>query len=397
MQIAYKKISVGLLSFLFLSLSKLAFAEAPTAMVDSNSNYHQESYVEISPFSSKHQDEEMISPKSISIHPHKNKMYINALEAGKTLVYSNKTFEKLKTIDHSFGDHNSLKPGIRFFGKPVEGWFTHDGRYYWVTYYRWSDDANAMNNSGFALIDTETDQIVRAFPTGNIPKFITANTASSLLAVTLWGENKVEIYDISEVANTHLVSSIALGSKVIAEPGSNRDNTCGMCLRGTAFIPHSNLLAVAQMGSGGGIWLIDTNTMKVVRGLRKTPATPRHLQVYEDWLYFSANASGMVGRILISDLERAAKDDKFEPTIEAKKFGEGARTIKIFKNHIFAALNHSQKVAISNLDFTGIRTLPAPAFPVGLDVDENILAVTSQGRGGEGGHRVWIYNYNALP
>lgn len=396
MQIDYKKLSLALLPFLFFSMPKLVLAETSTAMIDNNS-HHQENYIEISPFSQKHQDEEMISPKSINIHPYKNKMYINALEAGKTLVYSNRTFEKLKTIDHSFSDHTSLKAGTRFFGKPVEGWFTHDGRYYWVTYYRWSDDANAMNNSGFALIDTDTDQIVRAFPTGNIPKFITANAESTLLSVTLWGENKVELYDISDVANTHLISTIALGPKVVAEAGSNRDNTCGMCLRGTAFIPNSNLLAVAQMGSGGGIWLIDSSTMKVMRGLRKTPATPRHLQVYEDWLYFSANASGMVGRILISDLERAAKDDKFEPIIESKKFGEGARTIKIFKNHIFAALNHSQKVAISNLDFTGMRTLPAPAFPVGLDVDENILAVTSQGRGGEGGHRVWIYNYNALP
>lgn len=395
MRIAPSKKLLQLLPFLLAGLSNLAQADPSVETLNEINN--QPSHIEISPFSGKHQDEEMISPKSIGIHPHQDKMYINALEAGKTLVYSSKTFEKLKTIDHSFNDHSKLKAGSRFFGKPVEGWFTHDGRYYWVTYYRWSDDEYAMSNSGFALIDTETDQIVRAFPTGNIPKFITANSDSTLLSVTLWGENKVELYDISDVNNTHLLGSIALGPKVVAEVGSNRDNTCGMCLRGTAFIPNSNLLAVAQMGSGGGIWLIDTRTMKVLRGLRKTPATPRHLQVYEDWLYFSANASGMVGRILISELERAAKDERFEPVIQAKKFGEGARTIKIFKNHVFAALNYSQKVAISNLDFSDIRTLVAPAFPVGLDIDENILAVTSQGRGGEGGHRVWIYNYNALP
>ena len=113
MQISYKKLSLGLLTFLFFVLPTVAFAEASTAMIDNN--HHQQNYIEISPFSSKYQDEEMISPKSVNIHPHKNKMYINALEAGKTLVYSNKTFEKLKTIDHSFNDHNSLKAGSRFF------------------------------------------------------------------------------------------------------------------------------------------------------------------------------------------------------------------------------------------------------------------------------------------
>ena len=355
------------------------------------------SYVEIGPFSLTHHDDEIISPKSVSIHPHQSKMYINALEVGKTLVYSTKTYQKLKTIDHRFEEHFNLKLGDQFYGKPVEGWFSHDGRYYWVTYYRWSDDINAMGNSGFALIDTETDEIIKAFPTGNIPKFITANAENTLLAVTLWGENKVELYDIRNIKHIRLINRIAVGPKVIAEPGSNRDNSCGMCLRGTAFIPNTRLLAVAQMGTGGGIWLLDTVNMKVLRGLRHTPATPRHLQVYKDWLYFSANVSGTVGRILIKELERAAKDDRFDPKIESKKFGEGARTIKIFKDRVFAALNYSQKIAVSNLDFSDLKTLIAPAFPVGLDVNEHILAVTSQGRGGEGGHRVWIYNYNALP
>jgi hypothetical protein len=82
-----------LLLFLLAGLANFAQADAFAETLYEINN--QPSHIEISPFSGKHQDEEMISPKSIGIHPHQNKIYINALEAGKTLVYSSKTFEKL--------------------------------------------------------------------------------------------------------------------------------------------------------------------------------------------------------------------------------------------------------------------------------------------------------------
>ena len=237
-------------------------------------------YVELGPFSATHSDAEMISPKSVLYHPSLDKMYINALEAGKTLVYSRTTLKKIATISHSFKDAQGSAPGKAVIGKPVEGWFTHNGKYLWVTYYRWSTDPQAMHGSGFALIDTSTDKIVKVMPTGNIPKFITADEASATLAVTLWGANQVEVYDIKDPLEPKLKGSIQVGPKVTAAAGSDRDSTCGLCLRGTAFIPNSPYAAVAQMG-GGGLAIVDTTTLKVVRKVMAVPLTPRHLQVFD--------------------------------------------------------------------------------------------------------------------
>jgi DNA-binding beta-propeller fold protein YncE len=348
-------------------------------------------FIEISPFGNTHKDEELISPKSVCIHPTEKKMYINALEAGKTLVYSTDKFEKIKTINHSFNSHQDPKPGTLYFGKPVECQLTHHGKYLWTTYYRWSDDPNAMGSSGFSIIDTKSNEILKVIPTGNIPKFITSNDNDTLLAVTLWGENKIELYDIHDPLNAKLIASIPLGPKVIAEPGSNRDQTCGLCLRGTAFIPNTDLVAVAQMGNGGGIWLVNYQTHKPVRLLKNIPATPRHLEFYQDWLYLSSNLSGTISKISLEDLVRASSDSAFEPKVESKQMGEGARTIKIFNGKIYVALNQSLKIAISSLDFKNINYLDAPAYPVGLDVNDQIIVITSQGRNNHGGHRVRIY------
>lgn len=351
---------------------------------------------EIGPFSRTHRDAEMVSPKSVLFHPARAKLYINALEAGKTLVYDSTTLEKLATISHRFGSHDKLEQGNTFIGKPVEGWFTHGGRYLWVTYYRFSDDGAAMGASGFSVIDTETDRIVKTYPTGNIPKFITANADSTRLAVVLWGENKVVFYDIAEPANAHVLGDVQLGPAVHAARGSDRDATCGGCLRGAAFLPGGQMLAVAKMG-GGGLYLVDTAKFQQMRLLLKVPSTPRHLQVYGEHLYLSANVSGTVGRIALADLDRAAADKSFTPPVLVQKIGEGARTLKVVGDQVYVALNESKKVARMDLDFSNLRYLDAPAFPVGLDVKGDLLAVSSQGKKGVGGHRVWLYRLGAPP
>lgn len=350
---------------------------------------------ELGPYSATHRDAEIVSPKSVMFHPNGKKFYINALEAGKTLVYDARTLAKLDTISHTYSNHGELLPvvsaGKGFYGKPVEGWFTHEGRYLWVTYYRWSDDASATRASGFAVIDTSTDKIVRAYPTGNIPKFVTSNADSTELAVTLWGENRIELYDIHDPARAVKTADIAVGPKVSAAPGSDRDATCGMCLRGTAYIPGTSWIAVARMSAGGGLSIVDAQTRKVIVDWPHMPATPRHLQVSGDSLYMSANVSGTVARISLPELKRAVADHR-APAVQSRKIGAGARTLKVVDGQVYVALNESRKVAVLPLDLSAVKYLDAPAFPVGLDVHAGRLIVTSQGHHGQGGHRVWVYD-----
>lgn len=376
-------------------LKTILFA-ASLACLAPSATHAQSKQFELGPYSSSHRDADLVSPKSALFHPTLPKLYINALEAGKTVVYSTETFSKLKAVEHKFADHQTLGPGTRFYGKPVEGWFTHEGRYLWVTYYRFSDDPHSSRASGFSVIDTRTDQIVKTYPTGNIPKFVTANESGTVLAVTLWGENKVEFHDVKDPLNAKLVKTVAVGGPVRAAVGFDRDKTCGLCLRGTAFLPKSDLVVVARMG-GGGLALIDSAKGAVVRNLFNVPATPRYLQVYADYLYLSANASGTVARIKITDLVRAASEPSYLPPVQSRKVGAGARTLKVADDKVYVSLNLSKKVLSMNLDFSDIREVDAPAFPVGLDVKDDTLVVTSQGRQGVGGHRVAVYQLETNP
>ena len=115
----------------------------------------------------------------------------------------------------------------------------------------------------------------------------------------------------------------------------------------------------------------------------------------KDWLYMTANVSGTVARIRLSDLLASVNSPGMVPKVESKKIGAGARTLKVVNDQVYVALNTSKQIAIMNLDFSGVHYLAAPAFPVGLDVDGQSLAVTSQGRQGVGGHRVWVFDAKA--
>ena len=159
----------------------------------------------------KNHDPDVLSPKSVHIHPSGEKYYVNSLEGGKTVVYS-MDGEKLATVSHRIGkEHEALwapSSGLfhynhtyrnpdTFTGKPVESAFSHDGRYLWIPYYRRSFDINAQEPSAMAVIDTRADTLVRLFETGPLPKMIAASPDGKQMAVTHWGDNTVGIVDIS--------------------------------------------------------------------------------------------------------------------------------------------------------------------------------------------------------
>lgn len=52
-------------------------------------------------------------------------------------------------------------------------------------------------NHLLAVIVTRTDEIIRLFETGPLPKMITTSPDGSRIAVTHWGNNTVGVLDIS--------------------------------------------------------------------------------------------------------------------------------------------------------------------------------------------------------
>ncbi len=376
-----------------------------------------------------HFDTDINSPKSVNYLPEKGKFYVQSLEGHETVVYDLKTFKKLRVIVHDFnaGNQHLFKDGettvfdyafqvkktnYNFFkGKPVESCFSHDGKFLWVTYYRRSYDPNAVNPSAVAIIDTDTDEIVRVMPSGILPKMIAASPDNKYIAVTHWGDNTIGIIDIqgSNPMEFKYVQHLVVEKRLELnfKPGEkvDRDVNCGYCLRGTVFTPDGKFLLVGRMG-GGGIALFDVENAFTYKGVTFTRYNNiRHLVISGDQLFLSTNSNGFVQRIPWQQFVQHRLDNEGHVSTLADGWedcfvGKGVRTISVSNGgkYVFACVNEESKiVAIDASTMKVVSEIPADSFPVGMEITDtnDYLFVTAQGRAkAGGGHSVMIYKVN---
>jgi len=360
------------------------------------------------------------SPKSVNILNSKNKFYVNSLEGEETAVYDLTTFKKIKIIKHSFnasnqylfkGDANAsfiykTKTGnLNYFnGKPVESCFSHNGKYLWITYYRKSYDANAIDPSAVCIIDTDADTIVRVMTTASLPKMIACSPDSKTIAISHWGDNTVSLIDVSSgnPSSFSYLDNIVIDYRMNLNFSSNtkidRDNNCGNCLRGTEFTPDNKYILVGKMGSNG-IAIIDIEKRKYLGTVTGMKTNMRHLIIKDAWLYLSSNKYGYVQKTLLSDFVKyfstASKMGAYDKWQNAF-VGIGARTISIDPSgkYLFAAVNNESKVSIVRTsDMKVLASCNADSYPVGMDMSEDgkTLIVTAQGKTGGGGNSVMVF------
>ena len=369
------------------------------------------------------QDPDVLSPKSVHIHPNGHKYYVNSLEGMRTVAFDFESGRKLKVIHHDFDStHLALwapasglypfnykyKEPETFSGKPVESTFSHNGRYLWVPYYRRSYDINAQDPSALAVIDTQRDTIVRLFETGPLPKMIATSPDGTKIAVTHWGDNTVGLLDITggDPDYWHYAACFTVDYKLKLNYSRtvpvNRDANSGYCLRGTLFTPDGRYLLVGCMGGGGGIAVIDMAARKYLGRVLGMMSNLRHIILSGGYLYLSINNSGYVQRIpLEAFLAALSGFDEKHTTVtltgwENCKVPAGARTIVASPDgrFIFAACNFSSKIAVVDTrSMTLVGTLDADSYPVGLDIskDGRYLFSTSQARPSGGGNAVDIF------
>lgn len=370
-------------------------------------------------------DQDIHSPKSVNVHPSGKKFYVNSLEGAKTVAYAMDGFKKLAVINHKFDEKRDAalwsKPsglypfthyngrGIAlntFFGKPVESTFSHGGKYLWVPYYRRNYDINAQDPSAVAIIDTETDKIIRLMETGPLPKMIATSPDGKYVAISHWGNNTVGLIDISSsdpkqwhhkevfIIDHQLDLHYSLTSPV------DRDNGSGYALRGTVFTPDGHYLLVGCMGGGGGIAVIDLQKSEYMGRLLGMMGNVRHLVIKNGYLYLSINGGGYVQRIELDKFINAArqmKNKKGEITSWTNcKVGTGARTIELSPSgkYIFAACNNASALYVVDAkEMKVITHISVDSYPVGLDIskDGRYIFTTSQGRSGGGGNAVNIF------
>lgn len=358
-------------------------------------------------------DRDIQSPKSVNIHPSGKKYYVNSLEGAKTVVYDFATHAKTKVIEHRFTEaekdlwapssglfsfgHYYAHPDT-FTGKPVESTFSHNGRYLWVPYYRRSYDLNAQEPSAMAVIDTETDEIIRMFETGPLPKMVATSPDGTRLVVTHWGNNTIGLLDISseEPADWQYIACLVVDHQLKLNfsltVSVDRDVNSGYCLRGTVFTPDNHYLLVGCMGGGGGIAVIDLTDNRYLGRAMGVMPNLRHLIIKNGYLYGSINKTGNIQRIELQDFlnQVSVLDGKKTKAVTVQnwvtcKIPAGARTIEASPGgrYIFAACNFSSCLAIVDaLEMKLLGSISADSFPVGLDIsrDGRYIFTTSQAR-----------------
>ena len=372
-----------------------------------------------------HHDDDVYSPKSARFLSNGTKVYVNSLEGYKTVVYDPKTLQKIRSIEHYFGPetesifgdentvfgykYNRRSPSgnpNHFKGKPVESALSHGERYLWVPYYRRDFDKGATSPSAVSVIDTQTDKIVRVLPTGPIPKYVAISPDNKWAAIAHWGDNTLGVIDISsgDPAKFHYLEKRLVVERILSQAGlsgTNRDSSCGYCLRGTIFTPDSKTLLVSRMG-GGGVAAFDVATWKYLGTIKGEKPTPRHLVISKDgqWLYMSSNKSGYVSKAPLQEVVNALRGSNGERVEYAGwqtvYVGIGARTIELSDDGtlLLAAVNNSAElVAVDPVTMKVLNRIRTDSYAVGLALspDGSQAWTTSQGRGGQGGNSVCVY------
>ncbi|MBC7372034.1 MAG: beta-propeller fold lactonase family protein [Bdellovibrionaceae bacterium] len=363
-------------------------------------------------------DAEINSPKSVRFSADAKKIYINSLEGGLTVVYSWPELKKQKTIVHRFDASNAhlfqgenniydykyyTKPPTgdvnNFVGKPVESELSADGRYLWVPYYRRDWDGSGQSPSAIAIIDTQSDEIVRVMPTGPIPKYVTASPDGRFVAVMNWGDNTVGLIDTSsgDPRRYQYVAHMTVEKQLSQEglAGTDRDATCGFCLRGAVFTPDSRYLVVARMGKGG-IAGFHIPSKKYLGSIMNISSTPRHLVLSPDGqtIYASSNYSGEISKTslvgIINTFNSADGKRVQGPKWKTAFVGKGARTLDISPKgkYLFVAVNiSSELVTVDAETLQVLSRIDVDPYAVGLAVAPDLSAavLTSQGHDGAGG------------
>lgn len=368
-------------------------------------------------------DTDISSPKSVTFNSDGSRLYINSLEGCRTVVYRSPSLEKEKVINYDFPSgqgnlwaspsgyypftHYDNGASRAFSGKPVESAWTHDFRYLWVPFYRRTFDLNAQDPSAMAVIDTRTHEIVRMFETGPLPKVVATAPDNSVILIAHWGDNTVGMIDISSdnPKDWKHLPPIEVGSKLklnysLTTP-VNRDTNSGYLLRGTIFTPDSRYAMVA--GLAGPMAVIDVKNHKLLGTVGEIYGV-RHLVLKNGMVYGSRNVAGEVLSFSLADLiagiEEAATSGQSKISVKGPVrrvgVGGGARTLEASPDgkYLFVACNSASAVYVVEAEqMKVVDRIRCDSYPVGLAIspDGRYMAVTSQGRQGNGGNAVNLF------
>ncbi|MGB1104091.1 MAG: hypothetical protein ACPG21_10740 [Crocinitomicaceae bacterium] len=229
-----------------------------------------------------------ISPKSVAISPNGQVSAQNMMYRHSVTIYNDNGDLLYKIKDDvnlsKFGFSNYSNETVK--GAPVEGAYTSDGKFLWVSNYlmEGSDFQNrgcdnclgTEYDPGFLYkINTSDGQIEQVVKVGSVPKHLAISTNDSLLIVSNWVSSDISIIDLQqekEVKRIHV----------------------GPHPRGVAIDENVSRAFVAIMGSSKlAVVDLKTDSVSYIRDIGKAPRS-LILGANDSILYVSLNSENKV-------------------------------------------------------------------------------------------------------
>ena len=280
-----------------------------------------------------------IAPKSVRSSADGVVSAHNMMYRHSVTVYDAKTFELLHTVSDSVSlkDFGYSKTTGNYKGAPVEGTFSPDGKYLYVSNYAMygkgfnkegtdtCSPADKYDNSFVYRINRSNYQIDSVYPVGSVPKVVEVTPDNKYVLAANWCSYTVSVISVEK---NKVVKSIKIGRyprgiaisndstrAYVAEMGGNRIHVINLQDFTTSFIPigsnpraivlsPDNTMMYVTMNLSGRVasWNLVTNTAgKSV----KTGNAARSLAISKDGsaLYVVNYKSDTMSRVRTSDMK----------------------------------------------------------------------------------------------
>jgi YVTN family beta-propeller protein len=271
-------------------------------------------------------------------------------------VYNSKTFELVKTIPDSVSlkSFGYSKSSSIFKGAPVEGSYSPDGKYLYVTNYAMygpgfnkeghdtCSPASGYDSSFVYRINRSNYEIDAIYPVGSVPKVVEVTPDNKYVLVTNWCSYTLTVISI---ASQKVVKTIKIGRYP----------------RGIAVSTDSKKAYVAEMG-GNRIHVINLEDFTV--SYIPIGSNPRAVVLSPDnsKLYVTMNLSGKV----------ASWDIAANKAGKTVKTGNAARSLAISSDGtaLFVVNFNSDTISkVRTSDMKLLQTLNACNEPIGITYD----------------------------
>jgi YVTN family beta-propeller protein len=297
-----------------------------------------------------------ISPKSVRSSGDGFVSAHNMMYRHSVTVYNSKTFELVKTIPDSVSlkSFGYSKSSSIFKGAPVEGSYSPDGKFLYVTNYAMygpgfnkeghdtCSPASGYDSSFVYRINRSNYEIDAIYPVGSVPKVVEVTPDNKYVLVTNWCSYTLTVISI---ASQKVVKTIKIGRYP----------------RGIAVSTDSKKAYVAEMG-GNRIHVINLEDFTV--SYIPIGSNPRAVVLSPDnsKLYVTMNLSGKV----------ASWDIAANKAGKTVKTGNAARSLAISSDGtaLFVVNFNSDTISkVRTSDMNLLQTLNACNEPIGITYD----------------------------